>query len=80
MKLRLKFWCSSLQPWKLHVKLLTKLVASCSKHQPMYVTNTLAKAKANAATKMLQIIPIASIFHNSDGSNHRTRKDQVLWS
>ena len=32
MKLEFKFRYSSLQPWKLHVKLLTKLVASCSRH------------------------------------------------
>ena len=59
MKLQFTFWCSSLQPCKLHVKLLTELVASCSRHHPTHTTNVWAKAKPNAATKMLQTIPAA---------------------
>ena len=33
-----------------------------------------AKAKPNAATKVLQIIKIASIFYTSDSSNYRALK------
>ena len=51
MKEKYKFWCSSLQPWKLHVKLLIELVVSCSIYQAMEATN--ARAKANVVSKML---------------------------
>ena len=72
MKLEFMFWFSSLQPWKLHVKLLTELVEYYSKHQSAYANKAQAKAKANTATKTLKSIPIASIFHTSDSRNHRT--------
>ena len=78
MKLRLNFWCSSPLTWKLYVKLPIGLVASCSTHQAMEVTNT--KAKADIVTKILKITQIASIYHTSNGKNHRTQKDQVLWN
>ena len=48
------------------------LVAYCSIHQATQVTN--ARAKANTATKMLQIVKIASIFYTRNISNHRTLK------
>ena len=75
MKLEFKLWFSSLQPWKPHTKLLTKLAAYCSKYQPTQETNVWARAKADAATKMLWIIPIASIFYPSNGSNHMAWKE-----
>ena len=71
MKSKFKFWF--LQPLTLEaVCIIAKLVAYCSRHQPMQATNIWAKAKVDATTKMLQIIPIASIFHISNGNSHRT--------
>ena len=77
-KIKLKCWYSNPQIWKLHVKFLIKLVASCSTYQAMEATN--ARAKVDAATKMLKIIQITSISHTRDGNNHRTQKDHVLWN
>ena len=78
MKIKFKFKYSSLQTWKLHVKFLIGLVASHSIHQATEMTN--ANEKANAATKMIWIIQIASISHTNDAKNHRTWKNQVLWN
>ena len=76
-KLKFLLWFSSLQAWKLHVKLPTGLVTYWSTCKARLQT-TNARAKADTATKMLWILPITSIFHTSNGSNHRTQKDQVL--
>ena len=51
MKLRFKFWFSSPQAWKLHVKLLIGLIVFFSICNAMLAAN--ARAKANAATKVL---------------------------
>ena len=39
---------------------------------------TNARAKADTATKVLQIRQIAIVLYTSDGSYHGTLKDQVL--
>ena len=77
-KLEFRRYYSSPRIWKLHVKFLTKWVASCSICQAMQAANT--RVKAYAATKMLQITPITSILHTSDGKKHKTLKDQVPWN
>ena len=56
----------------------TGLVAFCSIHKAPLATN--ARAKANAATKVLQIIQNICVFYISDDSNHSNLKVQVLWS
>ena len=48
---RLKFWFSSPQTKKLHIKLPTVLVVYYSAYNAMQATNT--RAKAETATKML---------------------------
>ena len=77
-KLRFKFWFSIPRSWKLNVKLTIGLVVYCSIYKAILVNNS--RAKANAATKVLQRIQITSIFHTSHGSKHRTLKNQVIWN
>ena len=78
IKLISKLWFSSPQTLRLHVKLLTGLVAYCNTCKAMQATN--AWAKVNTETKVLQIKLVAIIFHNSTGSSYRTLKDLVLWN
>ena len=58
--------------------MLIGLVVFCSTHGVTLATNAIAKV--DAATKVLRIKLIASIFHGSVGSNHKTLKGQVLWN
>ena len=60
MKLIFKFYYSSPQTWKLYVKLLIGLVVYCSTCQIAQATNK--RAKANTATKMLQIIQLKLVY------------------
>ena len=78
MKSRFNLWFSSPRTLNLHVKLLIGLVVVCSIYRAKLVTNTMEKA--DTATKVLQIIQIASIFYTSDSSSYRTLKGQALWN
>ena len=77
-KLRFRFLFSSPKTWRLHIKLLTRLLEFCSTQKDMLVTN--ARAKANTATKLLQKILITSTFYYRAGRNNRTLKGPVLWN
>ena len=81
MKLKFKFWFSSLQPWKLYTILADQVGCNTAVNISLYIQPMQKQMqKTNVATKTLRIIPITGIFHISNGSKHRTQKKRVLWS